>query len=224
MNNIVNNRHESSENVITSIFRRFCVWINARVKTQHGTLNDEPIKISDTNGRSGSDSGCETDSATNAHPVLIRTQKLHLDNISINEADDSNYVYIRNNKSGDNSPSIQHIISAQNSISNLNDLISDSNQNGKNYLTINTGESGSRQNLTVTRSAPSRSQRTSRVGDIVDCRMKPHHTWPLMRKILEQKGNVILYIQLFQFHTIPNRSYGYLLCECCRFWESVMYV
>jgi sarcosine oxidase delta subunit len=90
------------------------------------------------NGRSGSDSGCETDYATNAHPVLIRTQKLHLDDISINEADDSNYVYIRNNKSGDNSPSIQHMVSAQNSIPNLNDLISDSNKHGQNFLTINT--------------------------------------------------------------------------------------
>jgi hypothetical protein len=62
---------------------------------------------------------------------------------------DSNYVYIRNNKSGDNSPSIQHMVSAQSSISNLNDLISDSNKHGQNFLTINTGESGSRQNLTA---------------------------------------------------------------------------
>lgn len=195
------------------------MWINARVKTQHGTLNDEPVKISDNNGRSGSDSGCETDSATNAHPVLIRTQKLHIDTISINEADDSNYVYIRNNKSGDNSPSIQHIISAQNSISNLNDLISDSNKNGQHFLTINTGESGSRQNLTVTRSAPSRSQRTSRVGDIVDCRIKPHHTWPLMRKILEQKGNCyamhsVNLSSMPNCHTVDICIY---LCGCYRF-------
>lgn len=183
LNSLVKNR--TSENVISSIFRRFYAWVNTRVNSHH-TSNDELLKH-DTNYRSGSDSGCETDYTTKTHPVLIRTQKLQLDGISINEADDPNYVYIRNNKSGDTSPSLQHISSAHNSLSNLNELLNDANKNGQNLLTIGVGESGSRQNLTVTRSAPSQSQRTSRVGDVVDCKIKPYHTWPLMRKILDQK-------------------------------------
>lgn len=162
------------------------MWINTRLKA-----NSEYEERIPNITRSGSDSGCETDIPTNPHPVLIRTHKLLPDSLSINDSDDPNYVYIRNSKSADTSPSLHPLSSNCNSFSNLNDVFCD-DKSAYNILTLSVGETGSRQNLTVTRSAPSRSQRTSRVTHSEDLKIKPYNTWPLQRKILAQKG--IIYI------------------------------
>lgn len=166
------------------MFRRFCLWINKRLQSPNE--DEEHISNIPNITRSGSDSGCETDIPFNNHPILIRTQNILSDSLSINDSDDPNYVYIRNSKSGDTSPS-QHRLSSTNSFSNLNEVFYD-DKSGCKIATLSIGESGSRQNLTVTRSAPSRSQRTSRVTHSDDIKIKPYNTWPLKRRILVQKG------------------------------------
>ncbi|VDI79462.1 kinase suppressor of Ras 1-like [Mytilus galloprovincialis] len=198
LNSLVRHRSEGAENIFPSVFRRFYLWINSRVKS-HSTHDHDKVFIPEIQTLSGSDSGCETDIISNTHPVLIRTQKLQLDLISINDADDPNYVYIRNNKSADASPSLHPFSSIHNSFSNINEVLTDDNK--KNFLTLSVGESGSRQNLTVTRSAPSQSQRTSRVAEPV-CKIKPYHTWPLSRKVLEQKEEEKSTV----FDNLENRS------------------